>query len=183
MTSPQPLTTPALQALLEDATLAGTWVLDPATSAVGLTTRHTWGLAPLSGAFRQVEGEGTVAPDGQVSGTLTIAAASIDTKSKRRDADLRSAKLFDVGTYPDITFTLDRITPGTGGVTVAGRLTVRDRTRPVSFPAQVSVPASGEVWLDGEIQVNRADFGLTYNPLRMASLKNTITVHAVFSKR
>src|SRR5215470_14016296 len=35
-------------------------------------------------------------------------------------------------------------------------------------------------WLDAEIPVNRADCGLTYSPLRMASLNNTITVHDVF---
>jgi hypothetical protein len=37
---------------------------------------------------------------------------------------------------------------------VSGSLTVRGRTRPVSFDAKVS-SAVGEVWLDGEVQVNR----------------------------
>jgi hypothetical protein len=37
--------------------------------------------------------------------------------------------------------------------------------------------------LDAEVPVNRADFGLTYSPLRMASLDNTITVHAVFTRQ
>ena len=41
------------------------------------------------------------------AGTLTIAAGSIDTKNKMRDKDLRSAKLFDVASHPDITFTAD----------------------------------------------------------------------------
>ena len=36
--------------------------------------------------------------------------------------------------------------------------------------------------MDAEVPVNRADFGLTYSPLRMASLNNTITVHAVFTR-
>ena len=37
------------------------------------------------------------------SGTLTVAAASIDTKNTRRGTHLRSADLFDSGKYPDIT--------------------------------------------------------------------------------
>ena len=37
--------------------------------------------------------------------------------------------------------------------------------------------------LDAEVQVNRADFGLTWNQMGMASIHNTITVHAVFTKR
>jgi len=44
-------------------------------------------------------------------------------------------------------------------------------------------PARSEVRLDAEVPVNRADFGLTYSPLRMASLDNTITVHAVFTRQ
>ena len=43
--------------------------------------------------------------------------------------------------------------------------------------------SDGEVALDADVQVNRADFGLTWNQLGMASMNNTITVHAVFTKR
>jgi polyisoprenoid-binding protein YceI len=65
-------------------------------------------------------------------------------------------------------------------VRVTGGLTVRDHTRALPFDATVST-AADTVWLDAEIPINRADFGLTYNPLRMASLDNIITVHAVFT--
>ena len=57
-----------------------------------------------------------------------------------------------------------------------------DAPRPLSFDTTVSA-AAGEVRLDAEVPVNRADFGLTYSPLRMASLNNTITVHAVFTRQ
>jgi len=46
----------------------------------------------------------------------------------------------------------------------------------------VPVASSGEVWLDAEIQINRADFGLTWNQMGMASMNNTLTVHAVFAR-
>jgi len=172
----------ALQALAGDGTLAGSWILDPARSQVRLQTRHTWGLRPLHGVFGQVTGNGTVTGDGQVTGTLIVAAGSVDTKNKMRDKDLRSAKVFDVATHPDITYTVDGMQPASGGVRVTGSLTVRGRTRPLSFDATVSA-AAGEVQLDAEVPVNRADFGLTYSPLRMASLHNTITVHAVFTRQ
>jgi polyisoprenoid-binding protein YceI len=162
-------TTSALQALIEDGTLTGSWTLDPARSEVRLESRHTWGLLPVHGVFRQV------------AGTLTVAAGSIDTKNKRRDKDLRSAKVFDIASYPDITCTVDGMQPAGEGVRVTGSLTVRGRTRPLSFDAKVSATA-GQVQLDAEVPVNRADFGLTYSPLGMASLHNTITVHAVFTR-
>jgi polyisoprenoid-binding protein YceI len=176
----QPATS-ALQALVGDGTLTGSWILDPARSEVQLQSRHTWGLRPLHAVFRQVTGSGTVTPAGQVTGTLTVAAGSIDTKNKMRDKDLRSAKLFDIANHPDITCTVDGMQPASGGVRVTGSLTVRGRTRPLSFDAKVSA-AAGEVRLDAEVPVNRADFDLTYSPLRMASLNNTVTVHAVFTR-
>jgi polyisoprenoid-binding protein YceI len=182
MTAQGHLTTSALQALVHDGTLAGSWTLDPARSEVRLESRHTWGLLPVHGIFGQVTGNGTVTAAGQVTGTLTVAAASIETNSKMRDKDLRSAKLFDIANHPDITYTVAGMQPASEGVQVTGSLTVRGRTRPLSFNAKVSATAD-EVLLDAEIPVNRADFGLTYSPLRMASLNNTITIHAVFTRQ
>jgi polyisoprenoid-binding protein YceI len=183
MASTGQTTAPALQGLLADGTLAGDWDLDAVKSAIGLRSKSMWGMAPVKGVFGQVSGHGTVSPAGGVTGTVTVAAASVDTKNPKRDTHLRSSDFFQVDDFPYITFSVEAIHPSSDGVTVTGKLTVRDRTRPVSFPATVSVAGSGEVWLDAEIQVNRADFGLTWNQLGMASMKNTITVHAVFSRR
>jgi polyisoprenoid-binding protein YceI len=182
MTAQGQPTTSALQTLVQDGTLAGSWILDPARSEVRLESRHTWGLRPVHGVFGQVTGNGAVTAAGQVTGTLTVAAGSIDTKNKMRDKDLQSAKIFDIANYPDITFTVDGIQPASEGVRVTGSLTVHGRTRPLSFDAKVTA-AAGETRLDAEVPVNRADFGLTYSPLRMASLNNTITVHAVFTRQ
>jgi polyisoprenoid-binding protein YceI len=117
-----------------------------------------------------------------VTGTITVAARSVDTNHKKRDDHLRSADIFDVAKHPDITVTVDSIRPANEGVTVTGSLTVRGQTRPVVLGAKVS-SADGEVWLDGEVQVNRADFGLTWNQMGMASMHNTIAVHAVFTRQ
>jgi polyisoprenoid-binding protein YceI len=175
------LTSSALQALIQDGNLAGSWTLDTARSEVRLKSRSMWGLAPVKGVFREVTGNGTVSAAGDVTGTITVAARSVDTKNKKRDEHLRSADFFDAANHPDITFTVDGIRPGHGGVRVTGSLAVRGRTRPVSFDAMIS-SADGETWLDGEVQVNRADFGLTWNQMGMASMRNTITVHAVFTR-
>ncbi|SRR6266581_5949408 len=169
------LTAPALQALLADATLAGDWTLDGAKSTIGLRSRSMWGLAPVKGVFGQVTGHGTVSPAGEVSGTITVAAASIETKNAKRDKHLRSGDFFETDTFPHITFSVDRLQPSSEGVTVTGQLTVRGRARPVTFPATVSVVGSGEVRLDAEVHINRADFGLTWNQMGMASMNNTLT--------
>ena len=43
---------------------------------------------------------------------------------------------------------------------MTGALTVRDRTRPLSFDAAASAPGDGEISLDAQVRINRADFGL-----------------------
>jgi len=175
-------TSSALQELLRDGKLAGSWTLDAARSQIGLKSKSMWGMMPVNGVFREVTGSGTVSAAGDATGTITVAARSIDTKNKKRDEHLRSADFFDVARTPDITFAAEQVTPSAEGVTVSGTLTVRDRTRPVSFAARVSGDEA-QVVLDGETEVNRADFGLTWNQLGMTSMNNTITVHAVFTRQ
>jgi polyisoprenoid-binding protein YceI len=181
MQAPSGQTTAAV--MLTDGDLVGEWVLDPRKSSVRLKTRSMWGLAPVKGVFREVSGNGTISSDGQVSGTVTVAAASIDTKNARRDTHLRSADFFDVANNPDITFAADLIRPSGQGVAVAGALTVRGRTRPLSFDAAASVQGDGGIWLDAEIRINRADFGLTWNPMGLVGVNNTLAIHAVFTRR
>jgi polyisoprenoid-binding protein YceI len=183
MTQSEQITPSAVQELLRDGKLAGSWALDAARSEIGLKSKSMWGMVPVRGVFREVTGSGTVSAAGGVAGTITVAAGSIDTKVKKRDEHLRSADFFDVGNTPDITFAAEQVTPSGEGVTVTGTLTVRDRTRPVSFAARVSGFDGAQVTLDGEFPVNRADFGLTWNQLGMSSVHNTITVHAVFVKQ
>ena len=118
-----------------------------------------------------------------MNGTITVAAGSIDTKNKKRDEHLRSADFFDADNHPSITFGVDGITLSGDGAKVTGTLTVRDRTRPLSFDAKVSSFDGAGVGLDAEVKVNRADFGLTWNQMGMTSMDNTITVHAVFTRQ
>jgi polyisoprenoid-binding protein YceI len=172
---------PTLQAQLRDGSLAGSWTLDPARSEVVLHTRHTWGLLPLRGVFGQVSGHGTITEGGDASGVITVAAESVDTKNPQRDKHLRSAAFFDIANHPAFTFTAGSVTPTDGGVRVAGTLTVRDRTNPAPFDARVS-SADGELVLDGELRINRADYGLTWNFIGIAPMDSTIAVHAVFTR-
>ena len=183
MSQPGQVTSTGLQELLRDGQLAGSWTLDAARSVIGLKSKSVWGLVTVKGVFREVAGGGTVSAAGDVAGTVTVTAGSIDTKMKKRDEHLRSADFFDVANNPDITFAAERVTPAGEGVTVAGTLTVRGHARPLSLAARVSGFDGTHLELDGEVQVSRADFGLTWNQLSMVSLNSTITVHAVFTRQ
>jgi len=180
--SSRQMTAPALQAVLADGVLTGEWILDPRRSSVGLKSRSLGGLVRVNGVFQEAYGDGIVSPDGEVSGTLTVTAASIDTNNTRRDTHLRSADFFDSDNCPDITFTAETVRPSDQGLAVTGTLTVRGRTRPLSLDASATVRGDGEVCLDAEVIINRADFGLTWNPMSMASMNNTLTIHATFTR-
>jgi len=176
------LATRSLQALLADGTLAGEWVLDPGRSSVRLKAK-VMGLIPVNGVFREVTGSGAVQPDGAARGTLIVAAASIDTRNTRRDKHLRSADFFDSDNHPDITFTAAGVRPGGQGAAITGALTIRGQTRPLSVDAAASVRGDGEVALDVALQVNRADFGLTWNSMGLTSMRSILSIHATFIRR
>jgi polyisoprenoid-binding protein YceI len=174
--------TMALREQLASGTLAGSWTLDPARSTATLRTKSIWGLAPVKGVFRELEGGGTVSPEGEVTGRVALATGALDTKNAKRDTHLRSADFFLSEKYPAITFSLDKLVPASDGVTVSGTLTVRETSRPISFPASVTLAGDGEALLDATVQVDRSEFGLTWNQMGAASMKNTITIHAVFTR-
>lgn len=182
MTTPAQQTQAALRARLADGSLAGHWTLDPARSTATLRSKSMWGLAPVKGVFRDLEGSGDVSAAGEVTGRVAVAADSVDTKNAKRDTHLRSADFFLAEKYPAITFSVTAIVPADQGVTVSGTLTVRDVSRPRSFPATVGLAGDGEVLLDATLPVDRSEFGLTWNQMGMASMHSSITFHAVFTR-
>src|SRR5215469_2324302 len=111
------MTAPQLQALLKDGALAGDWVLDPGKSSIRLKTK-IMGLVPVTGVFRDVSGNGIVSTDGKASGTLTVAAASIDTQNTRRDTLLPWPSFLDRGNHPDSAFPAASIRPSGRGAAV-----------------------------------------------------------------
>jgi polyisoprenoid-binding protein YceI len=169
----------ALRARLTDGSLAGGWTLNAAQSTAVLQSKSMWGLSSVRGVFSHLEGSGTVSATGEVTGVIALPTGSLDTKNSKRDTHLRSADFFLSEKYPAITFNVGSIVPAGEGVTVSGTLTVRDSSRPISFPATVALAGDDEVVLDATVQVDRSEFGLTWNKMGMVSMNNTITVHAV----
>lgn len=183
MPAPERIAGPALEELLKERALTGEWILDPARSRVSLENRSMWGLVRVRGVFRQVTGIGSVSPTGEVSGVFTVAVASVDTKNAKRDTHLRSADFFDSDNHPDIAYSVAGIRPSGQAATVTGALSIRGRTRPLTFDGTATVYGPGEIWLDAAVGINRGHFGLTWNMMGSVSMKSTITVHAVFTSR
>ncbi len=164
-------------------TAAGRWRLDPSGSRVEFRVRHFWHAITVRGWFEQVEGEGTVGPDGSVTGQLVIAAASLNTKNKQRDKHLRSADFFDAGQHPRVVVSVRQAALGPDGrLTGQGTLEAAGVTQPVTFTADVLEDSAEAVTLHAELAVDRSRFGMTWSPLRMAAMQATGVVTARFTR-
>jgi polyisoprenoid-binding protein YceI len=86
-----------------------------------------------------------------------IDAASFHTGNPLRDARVRSAGLLGAGEYPVLAFS----GAGLDGQVLAGTLTVREATRPVSVLAEVTGVSPGEFTARAKVRIDRYDFGVT----------------------
>ena len=143
--------------------------IDRSHSDITFQVRHL--LSKVRGRFNDFSGAIEFDPEqpNRSRVDVTIQAASIDTGEPDRDAHLRSADFFDVGTYPTLTFVSTSVTPrGGNDYDVTGNLTIHGVTRPVVLPA-VFLGAATDPWgntklgFEAELTLNRKDFGLTWN--------------------
>ena len=172
-----------MAALARDGALAGRWVLDPRASRVEFRVRHFWGAVTIRGWFERLEGEGVVGPDGKVTGQLVMDAASLNTKNKQRDRHLRSGDFFDAADHPRVVVTVSRAELTHGPQLAAeGELEAAGVREPVSFTGEVVDASADAVTLQGELTVDRSRFGMTWSPLRIASMQATGSVTARFTR-
>lgn len=143
---------------------AGTWSIDPAHTEVGFVARHLM-VSKVRGTFADVAGTVEVAEDVTASSVdVTVAMASVETRSADRDAHLKSADFFDVEKYPTMRF----VSTAFNGEELTGDLTIKDVTKPVTFEVAFNGVQS-DPWgntkagFEAETEVNRANWGLTWN--------------------
>jgi polyisoprenoid-binding protein YceI len=173
--------TPA--SLLRSGQAQGGWVLDPAGTSVEFGVRHFWNLITVRGRFEQVEGSGTVSPDGSVAGQLVMRAESLSTRNKQRDKHLLSGDFFDAEHHPEAVLTVTSAVPaGDDQLTVTGTLEAAGHAQPVTFTARVELDGAGAVTLRAELTVDRTAFGMTWSPLGMAAATAAATVKARFTR-
>ncbi|MDY3049319.1 MAG: YceI family protein [Rothia sp. (in: high G+C Gram-positive bacteria)] len=146
----------------------GSWTFDPAHSEVGFTVRHA-GISKVRGSFTQVEASLQVAEDLAASKIeAAIAIDSINSKNADRDAHLKGEDFFDAANYPQMTFTSTSFDLDGEDLTVAGTLTIKGESRPVTFSGDfngVVVDAFGATRAGASLSasISRKDFGITWN--------------------
>ncbi|HET9547190.1 MAG TPA: YceI family protein [Desertimonas sp.] len=149
--------------------VAGVYEIDGAHTAAEFVGRHLM-ITKVRGRFSDVRGRITIADEPEKSHVeVEIGAASLSTGNDDPDTHLRSGDFFDVDHFPTITFrsTSVRAKPDSTWE-VAGDLTVRDTTRPVTLQvdfdgADVSPVDDERIGFSAFTEVTREDFGLAWN--------------------
>ncbi len=165
------------------------WTVDSSHSVAEFSVKHLM-IATVKGQFGAIAGTITVDEANPAASevSLTIDAASVDTRDANRDGHLRGEDFFHVEQFPSITFTSTRVEPtGVNAVRVTGDLTIRGVTKSVT--ADVTLDGEGkDPWgnqrraFTGEAKIDRKEFGLAWNtPLEnggvLVSDEVKLTVH------
>jgi polyisoprenoid-binding protein YceI len=146
----------------------GRWQIDPGHTEVAFIGRHLM-LTKVRGRFTGVTGAIVVAEEpGESTAEVTIDMASVESGSQARDEHLRSADFFDAARHPEATFAGRAARwRGARGM-LAGELTIRGISRPVTLAAEylghVADPWGGHrAVFTAAGTLNREDWGLTWN--------------------
>jgi|SRR5579871_1197784 len=152
---------------------ARTWDIDTSHANAGFRVRHLMvshvrgHLGPVSGSVLIDE----VDP-ARSRVDISIDARGLDTREPKRDEHLRSADFFDVEHHPTVTFRSTRVEAPTGlrgTLRVAGDLTIRGITRPLTLEVEPLEAAIRDPWgndrrgVNARARLNRKDWGLKWN--------------------
>lgn len=151
------------------AELTGTYTIDPSHTRIGFVSRYAM-VTKVRGAFNEFEG--TAVLDGadptRSTASVTIQAASIDTRNAQRDEHLRNNDFLATDEFPTITFVSTGVRQDGDTFELTGHLTVKDVTRSVSIPFSYDGGATdpfgnARVGFEGSVALSRKDFGITWN--------------------
>jgi len=141
---------------------AGRYLLDSERTTVGFTARALG--FPVRGRFSSVVGSIDIAEDPRQSQvTARVGTASVQTGNAWRDTHITGADFLDAADHPVLRFQSTRLHPADQGRwTIAGNLTIRGVTSPVTFEARCLGWSSGgqRLRVAATTTLDRADFGV-----------------------
>lgn len=152
------------------ALAADTYVIDAVHSNIGFSIKHLT-VSDVQGNFKTFSGS-IILDEKDPNATqleATIETKSINTQNEARDAHLRNADFFDADANPTITFKSTAVTSKGNTLNVAGELTIKGVTKPISLTLTISgpikSPMSGDnvIGISGQTKINRQDFGVKWN--------------------
>ena len=146
-----------------------TWTHDAAHSQVEFSVKHMM-ITTVRGQFRKFTVDVDFDEDAPEKSYVVahLDASSIDTGMEARDAHLKSADFFEVESYPELTFRSTSIARDGDGYEIAGDLTIKGKTHPVTLAAEIggivpNMQGGRRAGFNATTKISRKDFGLTWN--------------------
>jgi polyisoprenoid-binding protein YceI len=155
--------------------MATTWKIDPAHSEIQFKVKHLM-ITTVTGYFKKFDLEVvTENDDFNTAGKIEFTADidSIDTNNAQRDTHLKSADFFNADEHAQLRFTGKKYQAKGDEATLAGDLTIRGITKPVTLNVEFGgtvVDPYGQTKAGFTIngKISRKEFGLTWNAVTEA---------------
>jgi polyisoprenoid-binding protein YceI len=160
---------------------AAPYVLDAEHSRLGFAYRQMG--VPMKGEFRRIDARLDYDPRQPERSILTLSAdiASIDAGHPDADAEALKPAFFDAARHPRASFASTSVRmDAPQRATVAGKLTLKGRTRTLTLPVTLLRTPDGGLRMNGTLALRRLDFGIGEGEWADTSLLDD-TVQAGFS--
>ena len=145
------------------------YIIDKDHSEINFNIKH-FTITKVSGKFLDYNASilwDTNSPENsQFSSTIKV--NSINTNNKKRDSHLKESEFFDNSHFPYIKFKSKKITKKNNIYYVHGNLTIKNKTKPVSFPLITTGPIEDfegkkRIGFESNFFINRKDFNIKWN--------------------
>ncbi|MDN3723583.1 YceI family protein [Aequorivita sp. SDUM287046] len=146
------------------------WKIDTSHSEINFKVKHMM-ISTVSGSFENFDGKAETENENFKNADFTFSAKidSINTNNKDRDNHLKSDDFFGSEKFPELTFKSKSF----DGNSVTGDLSIKGVTKEVTLDAEFNGTAvdpygQTKAGFEFEGQINRKDFGLTWNAVTEA---------------
>ncbi len=144
------------------------WIGSKPTESHNGTIKFTSGKLVISDDNKLTGGEFVVDMN-------SIKDLDVDSEEYRGKLEnhLKGADFFDVEKYPTTKFVIASVEEKDGKLNVTGNLTIKDKTKSITFPASFKTTDAGYVFESESFKINRLDFDVTYKSKTLdAALKD-----------
>lgn len=148
---------------------ADKYIFDKSHTRIGFAVKHML-ITTVRGHFSEFDGTIMHDPENIENSSIDVAikTASINTDNERRDNHLRSDDFFNAEQYPEITFKSKKISKTENGYLAVGDLTIRDVTKEVELPFQITGTIKDQrgntrMGVEAELTIKRMDYGVKWS--------------------
>jgi len=168
---------------------AGTYATDPAHTLIGWRVNH-FGINDYFGVFGDATGTLTLDPanPGAASVEINVPVNMVTTANAKLTEHLGKADFFDSATHPTATFKSTSVTVDGTKATIAGDLTLRGVTKPVTLDAEFTGAGTNPfnkketVGFHATTTIKRSDFGISYG-VPVVSDEVALDISVAFEKQ